>query len=308
MNQAQQITLALGGDWCGGYGLAPTPGHSSRDRGLKIWDAPDLAGGVGFHAFNGASWQEVRDELRALGLLSDERTHDRADLEAIAARRREREAEQRRADARRTARALEIWRASGPVSGSLAETYLRQARSIRRVILPPTLRFHPCIPFKPLAPRNSGPILPAMVAAVAMPGERTPCAVHITFLSPDGLDKADVDPPRKIVGPYKGAAVRLDPAGERLAVGEGIESTLSYGDHSGAPVWACLTAGNLETVHFPAGLKRLEAAHDVDANGRGQKAADIVAARAFAAGVDAYLAPPPDGLNDWNAYAAREAA
>ena len=35
-NLAQELTRKLGGDWCGRFGLAPGPGHSKKDRSLKI--------------------------------------------------------------------------------------------------------------------------------------------------------------------------------------------------------------------------------------------------------------------------------
>ena len=51
--------------------------------------------------------------------------------------------------------------------------------------------------------------------------------IHRTWLQPDGLAKASFREPRLSLGPIGGGAVRLAPPGERLLVGEGIETTAS---------------------------------------------------------------------------------
>ena len=66
---AREITKALGGDWCGRYGLIPGPGHSRRDRSVSIRPHPDDPRDVIVHSFGGQSWQEIKDFLRDEGLL-----------------------------------------------------------------------------------------------------------------------------------------------------------------------------------------------------------------------------------------------
>ena len=61
------------------------------------------------------------------------------------------------------------------------------------------------------------------------PAGRTakPIAIHRTFLKKDGTGKAPVPRQKMMLGPCAGGAVRLAEAGERIAVGEGIETCLS---------------------------------------------------------------------------------
>jgi putative DNA primase/helicase len=66
-----------------------------------------------------------------------------------------------------------------------------------------------------------------MVAAVTRVPDRTPVAIHRTFLARDGSGKAPVDPQKMMIGPCAGGAVRLAPAAGTLMVGEGIETSLS---------------------------------------------------------------------------------
>ena len=66
--------------------------------------------------------------------------------------------------------------------------------------------------------------LPAMVAAIE--GGKD-FAVHRTYLSHDGREKAKVDPVKAMLGTVAGGAVRLRLGRGPLMVGEGIESTLS---------------------------------------------------------------------------------
>ena len=53
MTTAHDLTKAHGGDWSGNFGLVPGPGHSTKDRSLKIWDGDD---GVLVHSFAGDNW------------------------------------------------------------------------------------------------------------------------------------------------------------------------------------------------------------------------------------------------------------
>ena len=70
MSLAETITRARHGDWHGHNGSIPTPGHSPRDRGLSVRDAP---GGddVILNCFNDPAfdWKAYKDDLRRDGLL-----------------------------------------------------------------------------------------------------------------------------------------------------------------------------------------------------------------------------------------------
>ena len=124
-----------------------------------------------------------------------------------------------RDDAKRTEAALTIWKATTPAEGTPVETYLA-ARGLH-LPLPPTLRFHAGLK------HPSGGIWPAMVALVTRGVDDVPLAIHRTFLARDGSGKAPVDPQKMMLGPCRGGAVRLAPAGDVLMVGEGIETCLA---------------------------------------------------------------------------------
>jgi putative DNA primase/helicase len=104
------------------------------------------------------------------------------------------------------AAAAAIWRRSRPADGTCVEAYLRKARGYTGP-LPRTLRFawgkHPSDP---------GRQHPMMVAAVLYGSSIV--AVHRTFLRQDGSGKeAKLDPDKMTLGPCKGGAVPLPPAG-----------------------------------------------------------------------------------------------
>lgn len=69
MTFAQDITRHFQGDWTGSQGAFPAPGHSPKDRGITVKDAPD--GDVIFYCHNesGFDWRAFKDHCRDLGLL-----------------------------------------------------------------------------------------------------------------------------------------------------------------------------------------------------------------------------------------------
>ena len=136
-----------------------------------------------------------------------------------------------------------IWRNTTPAPGTIVEIYLR-SRSLTAPV-PRTLRY------ARLRHRESGRWLPCMVAAVqAADGGLT--GLHRTYLQPDGSGKADVQPAKKMLGACRGGAVRLTPAGPRLALCEGIETGLSIQEACpNLAVWCALGAGNLDRIALP---------------------------------------------------------
>ncbi len=135
-----------------------------------------------------------------------------------------------------------LWRESLPAKGSLVEVYLR-ARGIE--ILPLSLRFLPRHLHKP-----SGSYFPVLLAgATDWTGKIH--ALHRTFLSPDGKDKAPVTPAKMTLGPVGGLSCHLADAGEELAVSEGLETGLSVMQATGIPTWAALSAGGIRNLIFP---------------------------------------------------------
>ncbi len=154
-------------------------------------------------------------------------------------------------------RALELWRASGPMEGTQAERYLHN-RDIS--FLPPSLRFHSAAYHGPTRQTH-----PAMIAAITRWPEKSPHAVHRTFL--DGDKKAGIEPNRMMLGEIGGGAVRLAPAHDVLSVAEGIETALSFQQMTGIPTWAVLSASNYIGLILPSGVKEITIAADHDDRG-----------------------------------------
>jgi hypothetical protein len=227
MTDAQSITLALRGRWHGRYGLAFCPAHANtRTPALRLAEGQD--GRLLALCSAGCGFADVAAALRGLGLLGDGAPFA-PDPAALTAR-NAKEAEDR---ACATRRALAAWEEAAPASGTLAERYLR-ARAITGPI-PPSLRFAPNV-WHMTAKRA-----PAMVAAATLGNVIT--GIHRTWLKEPGR-KADLVPVKAMLGPCKGAAVRLSGGAGPLVVAEGIETALSLcGALSvhGARVWAALS-------------------------------------------------------------------
>ena len=157
------------------FGLCPF--HAERSPSFTVNDAKGF-----FHCFGCGAHGDILDWWEmAEGWPSPMRENGFAAKPARnRSRRRVRFARPDREPetAEKQAAALAIWRASTPIGGTLAETYLRGARRIG-LDLPACLRFHPGLRFDP---RRSDE-LPAMVAAVTdLVGAVV--AIQRTFLLP----------------------------------------------------------------------------------------------------------------------------
>ena len=167
-------------------------------------------------------------------------------------------------------RARRLFRMTGPLADTLADSYLRQ-RGILRASSHPALRFHPSCYYRDLASGRTSSY-PALIAAVTdQAGAIT--GVHRTWLDPDGDGKARVDDPRRALGGLLGNAVRfhfpVDGLVPVMAAGEGLESMLSLSHvMPGMPMVSALTANHLAAFRPPAGCLRLYVAADADAAGR----------------------------------------
>ncbi|WP_405403618.1 toprim domain-containing protein [Paracoccus sp. Ld10] len=283
MNNAQALTLSLGGKWHRTYGLALCPAHRDRKPSLTLADAPD--GRLLLNCKTGCGFMDVLDALRGKGLLHGMSRPQPPDAGELARREAQERAEADRAEHR----ALATWGEALPIGGTIAETYLRH-RGIT-CPLPGTLRFHPeC--WHPTARR-----FPAMVALV----EGLPrAAIHRTYLRADGTGKADAEPAKAMQGATRGGAVRLTEAQGPLVVAEGIETALSLSSgllRAPATVWAALSAPGIAALRLPDRPHRLTVAADGDPVG--QAAATALAERAAALGWTVSLLPAPLG-RDWN--------
>ena len=195
-----------------------------------------------------------------------------------------------RASRRECARRL--WESTRPVAGTVAAAYL-DARGVGHVARAPALRFRPGI-----AHPNAPGRFPALVAGVQDAGGQF-VGIQRTYL--DGARKAALDPVRASLGSLAGGAVRiLEPAGDALLLGEGIESTAAAVrvlDWPGG-AWATLGTSGLRAVVLPASVRRVVIAADRDAGGL--RAAAALAERLESEGRTVTIEVPPFGdFADW---------
>lgn len=213
------------------------------------------------------------DFPQAVEILIGARPQQTVNVSIQNMRRRQQEQEAREA-ADSTAYALRWWNEGVCIWDTPAQAYLASRRFDG--LFPPdrdaVFRFHPACVF------GRGEQLPCLLALLRNVETDQPQAVHRTALTPDG-HKID----RKMLGPKAGAAIKLWPQAavtNRLVVGEGIETSLSAAlhiRHRGSllsPAWACVDAGNLETLPVIPSVQTLTILVDNDASGRGQKAAE----------------------------------
>jgi putative DNA primase/helicase len=162
-------------------------------------------------------------------------------------------------DATRIALARGIWHESLSAAGTAAERYLR-SRNVT-IPVPVTLRFHPSLR------HPSGACAPAMVAAIQNREGRI-IGVHRTFLSVDGPGKSHLVPQRAALGPIRGCAIRFAKAGERIALGEGIETCLSVAQaRPDLEVWSAISASNLPCIELPDAVREVVICADGDEPG-----------------------------------------
>ena len=282
MINARNLSQQLGGHWYGRYRTAPCPiCQTERRKDQNALTLSDNENRLLAHCKK--SGCDFHDIVAAAGL-----THGKWKAPNLV------ETAQRKAQAkeeanRRSLQAQRLWSETWPIAGSLAEQYLRQ-RAIT-CELPDTLRFHPeC--WHPSAKR-----LPAMLSVVE---GAAGFALHRTYLMQDGSGKAQVEPPKAMLGNVSGGAVRLAKASGPLVVAEGIETALSLccGLLNGpATVWAALSTAGLVSLKLPPKVGKLVIAADNDK--AGHRAANDLATKASQIGWEVTLSPPESGA-DWN--------
>jgi hypothetical protein len=176
----------------------------------------------------------------------------------------------------RTACALRLFDNSHPrIADTPVQAYLRsRGINIRELGRQPgTLRYHPALNCV-----EAGRPLPAMLAAVTGPNGAF-VALHRTWLqrTAEGWRKANLQAPKKTLGPLAGGAVHLwrgdsgkplhqAAPGESVVVAEGIETGLSIA--IACPerrVLAALSIGNMASLVLPPAVAEVIIAADNDA-------------------------------------------
>lgn len=157
--------------------------------------------------------------------------------------------------------ARRLWRASADPRGTPVAVFLGERG------LPPdppaTIRYLPSYRYDRAKPKSA---LPCMIAAVQA-STREIVAVQITFLHSSGRRKADVEHPRRAIGPLGDGMLRLAPAGPSMGCAEGFEKAWAAQLLFGEPVWATLGVERYSVVAWPSDTRRLTIYADNDPPG-----------------------------------------
>lgn len=266
-----------------------------RAGSFVIWTAGDGAGAWKDYALNGVQG-DVLDLVAYVGRLRskidtywwaldflgldrkgrDEKPRTRSDLEAEQARReadrQAAEARQREGDEAKSGELFKLWLSLPGIEGTPAERYLRQVRGLpleRLGELPGALRWAERVEFDRVDP-VTGEVTEAVwrhCMVSAMTRGKKLAALHRTYLKPDGSGKADIAKAKTMIGPVRGAAIRLSKGSSKmsptealkagkygpLAVGEGIETALSVAiARPDVRVWAAGSLSLMGLLEWPA--------------------------------------------------------
>jgi hypothetical protein len=276
------IATALGVHWHPRGVMARCPAHEDKTPSLAI--SVGKTGQVLVKCFSGCSQTAVIDALRAKGLWAGERDP------GIARGSAEKLEHERQiagdAEAKRK-RARQLWDATIPIEGTLAEVYLT-----RRGLPPPypnSLRFHPAVKHG-----VHWKFYPAMVAAIV--ASRGVAGVQRTYLT----DKAWKIPTeaKRTLAPMDDGAVRLGVPFGTLGIAEGIETGLSASRMFALPVWCALSAVRLSKLWIPDDVRRLIIFADRGEVGQREatNARDIYQRR----GLSVEIMTPEKPALDWN--------
>lgn len=286
---AQAVTAALKGKWHGSYGYARCVAHNDGRPSMRLRDGETGKLLVFCHA--GCPPESILNALKAGRMLDASEPESNEDIRA-------REDERRKKDERTLRTVKEIWSEAKPIQRMGAERYL-QNRAIT-IDLPPSLRHH-----AELRHPNSHKKCHAMVAGVQAP-DRTITGVHRTFITPSGV-KFPKGEDKFSLGHIAGGAVRLAAAAEEMAIGEGIETCLSFMEFKRIPTWAALSTSGMRSIILPETVRIVHLIVDNDENRAGETAAFAAGERFQKEGREVRFDYPPDQFKDFNDYAVHHA-
>jgi len=178
--------------------------------------------------------------------------------------------------------AKRLWDEAHPVAqGDDVDRYLR-GRQLGMDRYPKVLRCHPRLGYYDKDDKGRSRLVahhPAMLACI-QGADGHAISLHRTYLQ-DGRKLQRPDAKKVLSGGIQGAAVRLFEPGTVLALAEGMETAIAVHLSTGKPVWAGISAGNLERLWLPEQLQEVHIYADNDADGDfdGQAAAFALARR-----------------------------
>jgi hypothetical protein len=234
--------------------VVPGPGHSRKDRSLKVWD---FNGKIYVYSFVGDDWRDCRAHLGLDGDRDDRAPavrHPRPDS----------------LPARPSRRCRDLLRTSASIDMVPDAVAYLQARKLWPLPKGCPLKAHAGADYWDQGAERPIRVgkYPALIAPVVdVDGELV--TVHITYLE-NGWKLQGRTCRKLLSGAHgrQGCAVRLMPFGPRLAVAEGIETALAASRLLKVPCWSCLNTSLLQAFTPPPGVEELIVAQDNDAAGR----------------------------------------
>jgi putative DNA primase/helicase len=268
----RSMARALGGVVEGDRVICPGPGHSKRDRSLSVWIDPNSPTLLRVHSFSGDDWKRCMDHACSMlnikvdpssskGRTSDFGSENRGSTPREGATPE---------DDSKSQFALKIWNECTEIVGTVVERYLR-SRGITLMPEPYVVRYHQSCPFR-LADGTAFRVK-AMVALFRDIHTDIPRSIHRTALADDGskLDLPAFGSPKKMLGPTRGAAIKLDRDSdvlEGLGICEGIETALHVRP-AFRPLWALGSATSMSAFPVLSGIDALTIFSDDDPAGIG---------------------------------------
>ena len=213
---------------------------------------------------------------------------DRSAIDA-AGERRERTAD----DLIRINRARAVWDTGVDPRGTPAEAYLR----LRGIVMADgianaVLRFNPATPRRH-EDSGGGAHVPALIAPFTSLDDGAVTGIQRIALTPEGRKLG-----RRMLGVVYRAAVKLDPVGDTLHVGEGVETCLAARILGHAPTWALGSVGMIAQFPLVDGVARLRILGENDA--ASASASKLCGNRWHAAGRKVQIVTPDPGCGDLN--------
>lgn len=273
-NLLVEISTLLGGYAHGeGYSM-PCPICKSDKPSLSIWPTEDGAIGMKCHYSAGQSCHPVAlvYVLQAMGvdISTDDLKKGRGKVSDTW---------------------MEIWDGGTEIENTHTHDYLRSRgitltnmnglRNIRYLKHPGGGR-HPC-----------------MLAKVTNPISGTPLALHRTYLNPTGKGKSYLQPNKMTLGSYDGGVVELYwPQGGLIAVGEGIETCLSYSQLTNIPTWCSVAAGNTAKLRLPSRISKVILLKDNDT--MGERSTQTAKEAILEQNIEVLIEAPPRPFKDFN--------
>jgi hypothetical protein len=195
----------------------------------------------------------------------------------------------------RCPRSVGLRNEAGDPRGTVVDARLRRRGiELNATVAGRVIRYHPRLWHE--ARRQ---YLPAMLALFRRIDDDVPVAIQRTYIGPDGRKIGD----RMMLGPVTGAAIKLDAddaVTNGLAVGEGLETTMTGRTAGFAPAWALGSTSNIAAFVPLPGIEALTLFAEVDSNHASEKAVNKCASRWLAAGREVIPVWPRRGkdLND----------